>query len=203
VGSVVGLEARIRRMMRVMGDQPVLWITVKSLLDTGPYSEKNMRHWNRTVVDACAKYPNIRVFDWASLAEESWYISDGTHFTSQGYRHRARLSADALAHAYVRADNIVALVPIDEDRGSGRRTLVYVDGLPEPLVAGRTEGTILRDMVGAESGAAELLRELQLQIGQVRPLLKSSIRSEAGLDLDELSRRITDLTGEQASPKMF
>jgi lysophospholipase L1-like esterase len=100
VGSVVGLEARIRRMMRVMGDQPVLWITVKSLLDTGPYSEKNMRHWNRTVVDACAKYPNIRVFDWASLAEESWYISDGTHFTSQGYRHRARLSADALAHAF-------------------------------------------------------------------------------------------------------
>lgn len=104
---------------------------------------------------------------------------------------------------YVRADNIVALVPIEEDRGSGRRTLVYVAGLPEPLVAGRTEGTILRDMVGAESGTAELLRELQLQIGQVRPLLKASIRSEAGLDLDELSRRITDLTGEQASPQMF
>jgi len=82
---------------------------------------------------------------------------------------------------YVRADKIVALVPIEEDRGSGRRTLVYVDGLPDPLVAGRT----------------------QLQIGQVRPLLKSSIRSEAGLDLDELSRRITDLTGEQASPQMF
>jgi peptidoglycan/LPS O-acetylase OafA/YrhL len=100
VGSVVGLEARIRRMMRVMGDQPVLWITVKSLLDTGPYSQANMRHWNRTVVDACAKYPNIRVFDWASLAEDSWYISDGTHYTSEGYRHRARLSADGLAHAF-------------------------------------------------------------------------------------------------------
>src|ERR687883_232878 len=104
---------------------------------------------------------------------------------------------------YVRADKIVALVPIEEDRGSGRRTLVYVDGLAEPLVAGRTEGTILRDMVGTESGAIELLRELQLQIGQVRPLLKSSIRSEAGLDLDELSRRITDLTGEQESPRIF
>jgi hypothetical protein len=100
VGSMVGLEARIRRMMRVMGDQPVLWITVKSLLDTGPYSEKNMRHWNRTILDACAKYPNMRVFDWASLAEDSWYISDGTHYTSEGYRHRARLSADALAHAF-------------------------------------------------------------------------------------------------------
>ncbi len=104
---------------------------------------------------------------------------------------------------YVRADKIVALVPIEEDRGSGRRTLVYVEGVPDPLVAGRTESTILRDMVGVESGATELLRELQVQIGGVRPLLKSSIRSEAGLDLDELSRRITDLTGEQGSPRMF
>ena len=74
---------------------------------------------------------------------------------------------------YVRADKIVALVPIEEDR--------------------RAE----RDMVGVESGSIELLRELQLQIGQVRPLLKSSIRSEAGLDLDRLSQRISDLTGEQ------
>ena len=98
---------------------------------------------------------------------------------------------------YVRADKIIALVPIEEDRGSGRRTLVYVENLPEPLVAGRTEGTIVRDMVGVESGAVELLRQLQLQIGQARPLLKGSIRSEAGLDLDQLSHRISDLTGEQ------
>ncbi len=98
---------------------------------------------------------------------------------------------------YVRADKIVALVPIEEDRGSGRRTLVYVENLSEPIIAGRTEGTILRDMVGPESGTVQLLRELQMQIGQVRPLLKSSIRSEAGLDLDRLSRRIAELTGEQ------
>jgi hypothetical protein len=104
---------------------------------------------------------------------------------------------------YVRADRIVALVPIEEDRGPGRRTLVYVEGIPDPLTAGRTEGTILRDMVGPESGMMELLRELQMQIGQVRPLLKSSIRSEAGLDLDELSRRIVDLTGEPESPRIF
>lgn len=97
---------------------------------------------------------------------------------------------------YVRADRVVALVPIEEDRGSGRRTLVYVEDIPEPLVAGRTEATILRDMVGAESGAIELLRELQVQIGQVRPLLSASIRSEAGLDLDQLSRRISELTGD-------
>ena len=97
---------------------------------------------------------------------------------------------------YVRADKVVALVPIEEDRGSGRRTLVYVENVAEPLVASRTEGIIVRDMVGTESGAVELLRELQAQIGQVRPLLKSSIRSEAGLDLDQLQRRIAELTGE-------
>lgn len=97
---------------------------------------------------------------------------------------------------YVRADRVVALSPIEEGRGSGRRTLVWVDGVDEPLVAGRTEATILRDMVGAESGAVELLGELRQQIDQVRPLLKSSIRSEAGLDLDSLSRRIDELTGE-------
>lgn len=104
---------------------------------------------------------------------------------------------------YVRADKVVALVPIEDDRGSGRRTLVYVENLAEPLVAGRTEGTIVRDMVGTESGAVELLRELQAQIGQVRPLLKSSIRSEAGLDLDQLQRRISDLTGEGEPQRIF
>ena len=104
---------------------------------------------------------------------------------------------------FVRSDRIVALVPIEEDRGSGRRTLVYVDNISEPLVAGRTENTILRDMVGLESGSIELLRELQVQIGQVRPLLKSSIRSEAGLDLDQLSRRISELTGEGETQRIF
>lgn len=104
---------------------------------------------------------------------------------------------------FVRSDRIVALVPIEEDRGSGRRTLVYVEDISEPLVAGRTENTILRDMVGAESGSIELLRELQVQIGQVRPLLKSSIRSEAGLDLDQLSRRVSELTGEGDTQRIF
>ncbi len=97
---------------------------------------------------------------------------------------------------FVRSDKITAIVPIEEDRGSGRRTLVYVEDIREPLVASRTENTILRDMVGAESGAIEVLRELQVQITQVRPLLKSSIRSEAGLDLDLLSKQISDLTGD-------
>jgi peptidoglycan/LPS O-acetylase OafA/YrhL len=99
-GSTVGLETRIGRMMRVMGNQPVMWVTVRSLLSSGPYSEKNMQLWNQALEDACQKYPNMRVFDWASHTRDDWFISDGTHYTSEGYRHRARLTANALAHGF-------------------------------------------------------------------------------------------------------
>jgi hypothetical protein len=53
---------------------------------------------------------------------------------------------------YVRADRIYALEPIvGDDRGSGRRTLVWVEGIPEPVVASRTQQTILDEI---ESAAA-------------------------------------------------
>jgi hypothetical protein len=48
---------------------------------------------------------------------------------------------------YARADRIYALEPITgEERGSGRRTLVWVDGIAEPIVASRTQETILEEM---------------------------------------------------------
>src|SRR5215213_5544382 len=99
-GSPIGRIARIERMMSVVGDQPVLWVNLKSLLASGPYSEANMTLWNRTLVQACARYPNMRVFDWASAANDSWFISDGTHYTSAGYAKRARLTAASLVHAF-------------------------------------------------------------------------------------------------------
>ena len=48
---------------------------------------------------------------------------------------------------FVRADEIVALVPIEDDeRGDGRRTYVHTEGMLEPLVASRSEKAILADM---------------------------------------------------------
>lgn len=48
---------------------------------------------------------------------------------------------------YARADRIYALEPITgEERGNGRRTLVWVEGIPEPIVASRTQETILEEM---------------------------------------------------------
>ena len=100
MGSAVDLQPRVDQMMRLMGDQPVLWVTVRSLVTSGPYAEENMEKWNQTLEDNCDKYQNMRVFDWASLTKDDWFIEDGTHYTSEGYRHRARLTANGLAHAF-------------------------------------------------------------------------------------------------------
>jgi lysophospholipase L1-like esterase len=42
----------------------------------------------------------MRVYNWASVARNNWYISDGIHFTSAGYRARTRMIAQALAQAF-------------------------------------------------------------------------------------------------------
>jgi hypothetical protein len=54
---------------------------------------------------------------------------------------------------YVRADRIYALEPLAEgERGHGARTRAWVEGIPEPLVASRTERAIVAAM-GASPGA--------------------------------------------------
>jgi hypothetical protein len=47
---------------------------------------------------------------------------------------------------FVRADEIVALLPIEDGRGPRRRTYVHVAGLTAPIVASRSEESILADM---------------------------------------------------------
>jgi hypothetical protein len=48
---------------------------------------------------------------------------------------------------FVRADRVFALVPLaGEQRGDGRRTLVHVDGIDQPLIASRSETALARDL---------------------------------------------------------
>ena len=100
IGSSTGRAARIREMMAVIGRQPVLWVNVKSLVDSGPYAESEMQAWDAALLRACAQYPNMRVYDWAAAVKNRWFISDGVHFTSPGYAARAHLIANALAAAF-------------------------------------------------------------------------------------------------------
>ncbi|HTU76085.1 MAG TPA: acyltransferase family protein [Trebonia sp.] len=99
-GSNVGVAMRIKRMMSTIGNQPVMWITVRSLLSTGDYSEQNMEKWNQALQAALPHYPNMRVYDWASVAQVPWFINDKIHYTTAGYAARGELIADALAAAF-------------------------------------------------------------------------------------------------------
>jgi lysophospholipase L1-like esterase len=100
VGSNVDREQRIEKMMALIGSQPVLWVEVTSLLSSGPYAEQNMNLWNQALQQALPRYPNMRVYDWPAVAQKSWFISDGIHYTTNGYQHRAIAIADALAEAF-------------------------------------------------------------------------------------------------------
>jgi hypothetical protein len=84
----------------VIGNQPVLWINDKTLLSGGPYSEQNMQLWDQALLQEEPHYPNMRVYNWAAVVQNSWYISDGIHYTSHGCAERALLIADALARAF-------------------------------------------------------------------------------------------------------
>jgi peptidoglycan/LPS O-acetylase OafA/YrhL len=100
VGSNVGLPERISEMMRVTQGEPVMWVNVVSLVHSGPYSEANMQKWNSALMQACPRYPNMRVFNWAALPHPSWFINDGIHYTPAGYAKRAQYIADGLAEAF-------------------------------------------------------------------------------------------------------
>lgn len=100
VGSNVSLPERISDMMKVTQGEPVMWVNVVSLLRNGPYAEADMQKWNDALTQACARYPNMRVFNWAVLPQRSWFINDGIHYTSAGYAKRGQYIADGLAEAF-------------------------------------------------------------------------------------------------------
>jgi hypothetical protein len=102
VGSDVTRLDRVERMMSAAHGQPVLWVNTRTMLSGGPWARDNMRLWNDTLLRACARYPNMRIFDWAAVANPGWYLTDGIHYTSAGYAVRAQAIADALARAFGR-----------------------------------------------------------------------------------------------------
>jgi hypothetical protein len=102
VGSDVTRLDRVERMMSAAHGQPVLWVNARTMLSGGPWAQSNMRSWNDTLLRACARHPNMRIFDWAAEANPGWYLTDGIHYTPAGYAVRARAIADALARAFGR-----------------------------------------------------------------------------------------------------
>jgi peptidoglycan/LPS O-acetylase OafA/YrhL len=99
-GNASMLSARIDNMMAQIGHAPALWMTTKTLKDKGPYQNAHMESWNQALVKACARHPNMRVYDWASEVKNEWFNPDGIHFNSAGCKERAARIARALARAF-------------------------------------------------------------------------------------------------------
>jgi hypothetical protein len=96
---------------------------------------------------------------------------------------------------YARADKIYALQPITgENRGGGQRTLVWVEGVDDPLVASRTERTILHDM-GQEVSGSPLLDEA---LSLAERLAEDA--ASGRVDLADLGRRARKLLESSGNP---
>lgn len=103
---------------------------------------------------------------------------------------------------YVRSERVDAVVPIEEERGPGRRTFVFVEGQQEPLVASRAEDSLIRDLVREPREVTrarqqqEILRDLLEDLGTVNNTVRDIIRDRSSLDLNILERRLKDLLDE-------
>ena len=103
---------------------------------------------------------------------------------------------------FFRSESIVGLEPIEENRGPGRRTHVYVNHIDHPLIASRSENAILRDLSDEpqeELQAREkhqLLVDIVSSIAGINPMLRSIIRDQGKWDLDRLEERAREILGD-------
>ena len=97
---------------------------------------------------------------------------------------------------YARADKIYALEPLGEgDRGHGRRTRVWIDGVPDPIIASRTERTILHDM-GQGAATESVIVDQAIELAE-----RIAEQTQAGrVDLTDLGRRARRLLEATARP---
>lgn len=102
---------------------------------------------------------------------------------------------------YFLSDGIVGLVPIEEGRGPGKRTMVYIRGANEPIIASRSEGAILQDMVETPKEITnvreqyDLLADILDTVQGIDPMLRTIVREQGQWNLDRLEERITDILG--------
>ena len=97
---------------------------------------------------------------------------------------------------FARADRIYALERFTGDeRGERRRTRVWVEGVADPLIASRTEVTILRDM---GQGAAVAGPELDEALDLAARLAAAA--EEGRVDLSDLGRRARRLLASTTRP---
>jgi hypothetical protein len=104
---------------------------------------------------------------------------------------------------YARADKIYALEPLrGDERGGGQRTRVWIEGVADPIVASRTERTILHEM-GADAGAGVALMDEAVDLASRLVEQAESGKVDLG-DLRRRARRVLEATsGESDDQQLF
>ena len=105
---------------------------------------------------------------------------------------------------YVRADRIYALEPLrGDERGGGRRTRVWVDGIAEPLVASRTERSILLAMgLSRDEGRSSQVIDEALALAE--RIVQDAERGRVDLgDLSRRARRLLESTTASAQQQLL
>ncbi|GAA3571691.1 hypothetical protein GCM10022197_30300 [Microlunatus spumicola] len=99
---------------------------------------------------------------------------------------------------YARSNKIFALERLTgEQRGGGRRTRVWIEGVPEPIIASRTEITILRDM-GEEAAVDVPVLDEALDLAA-----RLAAAADAGrVDLSDLGRRARRVLASTTQPPL-
>jgi hypothetical protein len=102
---------------------------------------------------------------------------------------------------WARADRIYLLEPLSGgERGHGRRTRVWVEGVPDPIVASRTERTILAEM-GQDSATSPVLDEA-LDLAERLAAAVEQGRVDLG-DLGRRARRVLEKTASAPDPEQL
>lgn len=114
-----------------------------------------------------------------------------------------KIQSSVLVHLgfgkYVRSDQVTAVIPIEEERGPGRRTFVHLEGQANPMVASRAEDSIVRDLVQEPREVTqsrqqqEILQDLLIDLNNVNATVRRIARDEGGLDVERLERRIREV----------
>ena len=104
---------------------------------------------------------------------------------------------------YARADKIYALEPLGEgERGHGRRTRVWIEGVPDPIIASPTERTILLEMGAGDAAAGSQIVDQALDLAE-----RLAEQTQAGrvdlTDLGRRARRLLEATSRPAEAKLF
>ena len=101
VGGSGEEDWRVDQIMELLGDAPVLWPTAATNLNSGSYDNANMAPFNKALLAARDRYPNLIVYDWASDVRPEWFLpGDDVHYQTEGNEKRAEYFAKALTLAF-------------------------------------------------------------------------------------------------------